>query len=75
MSSSDSSFSVMIVSTVLVINRSTGERLTLNLLLNLGLLSAASSSSSTTRSSGGGTTTTGADVGKKVLHVLALESL
>ncbi len=50
-------------------------KLTLLLLLNLGLLGSATSSGSTASSSGGGGTATRADVREKVLHILALKSL
>ena len=53
----------------------TAEQLTLLLGLLLGLLSRSTAGSSTASSSGGSGTTPGADVGKKLLHVLALESL
>lgn len=47
---------------------------TLNLLLSLGLLSGTTSGSGASGSGGSGGTT-GADVGKEVLHILALKSL
>jgi hypothetical protein len=77
MSSSDSSFSVARKpgQPCLLVPSTTTGKLTLLLGLLLGLLSTTTTGSSTTGSRGSGGTATGADVGKKILHVLALESL
>src|SRR5688572_11262518 len=76
MSSSDSSFSVARKrgQPCLVVGSTATGKLTLLLGLLLDLRSSTTSGGSTT-SRGSGGTATGADVGKKVLHILALESL
>lgn len=77
MSSSDSSFSAVIVSTIIVATGLMPVRgeLTLFLGLLLGLLGSSAASSSSPSRGGGSGTTAGADGRENVLHVLALESL
>ena len=73
MSSSDSSFSVVGISTVVSQSRCASQKLTLNLLLGLGLGGGVTSSGATSRGSGSGAS--GADVGQELLDVLTLEGL
>ena len=77
MSSSDSSFSVR--TSVSILSRDHGAHSdvvrTLNLGLLLGRLSGTAGRGSTASGRGSSGTTAGADVGKKVLHVLALKRL